>query len=124
MKSIKVLLVTLFTTFSMAVFAQSDSTSFKVAGNCGMCRNRIETSVKGPAVSMAHWDVDSKVMTIKFDRKKISAEQLQKKIAGVGHDTEKFKADKAVYDELPGCCLYDRVNNIKGKINEKDHAGH
>ena len=98
----------MFTFFTAATFAQSDSTSFKVAGNCGMCKKRIEGAVKGASVSGASWNVETKMMTIKFDPAKVTPEQLQKKVAAVGHDTEKFTADKAVYDKLPGCCLYDR----------------
>ena len=104
----KVFLVTLFTFFSAAAFAQSDSTSFKVSGNCGMCKKRIEGAVKGVSVSEANWNVETKMMTVKFDPAKITAEQLQKKVAAVGHDTEKFTAEKVVYDKLPGCCLYER----------------
>lgn len=124
MKSIKVLLVALITTFSITAFAQSDSTSFKVAGNCGMCKKRIEASVKGPAVSMANWNVKSKIMTVKFDSTKINPEQLQQKVAAVGHDTDKFTADKAVYDELPGCCLYDRAKGKAEDKKSKEHSGH
>ncbi|HEY0899745.1 MAG TPA: heavy-metal-associated domain-containing protein [Sphingobacteriaceae bacterium] len=109
----RVFLVTMFTFFTTAAFAQSDSTSFKVSGNCGMCKKRIEGAVKGAAVSEANWNVETKMMSVKFDPAKITAEQLQKKVAAVGHDTEKFTAEKAVYDKLPGCCLYDRKGGGK-----------
>lgn len=124
MRVIKVLLVSLLTTFAANVFAQSDSTSFKVAGNCGMCKKRIEASVKGPAVSMANWNVKTKIMVVKFDSARINPDLLQQKVAAVGHDTDKFTADKAVYDELPGCCLYDRTKDKKEDKKVKDHEGH
>lgn len=124
MKSIKVLLVCLITTFSISAFAQSDSTSFNVAGNCGMCKKRIEASVKGPSVSTANWNVKSKIMTVIFDSARISPDQLQKKVAAVGHDTDKFTADQAVYDGLPGCCLYDRTKGKAEDKKAKEHAGH
>ena len=124
MRVINVLLVSLLTTLSINVFAQSDSTSFKVYGNCGMCKKRIEASVKGSAVSMANWNVKSKIMVVKFDSAKINPDQLQQKVAAVGHDTDKFTADKAVYDELPGCCLYDRTKDKKDDKKIKDHEGH
>jgi len=108
MKSIKGLLVAMLTILSVTVFAQSDSTSFKAAGNCGMCKKRIEGSVKVPGVSLASWNVESKVMTVKFDSGKINPKQLQQQVAAAGHDTDLFTADQAVYDKLPGCCLYDR----------------
>ena len=112
MKSIKGLLVAMLTILSVTVFAQSDSTSFRAAGNCGMCKKRIEGSVKAAAVSFARWDVESKIMSVKFDASKITAKQLQQRVAAAGHDTDLFTADQTVYDELPGCCLYDR-NQLK-----------
>ena len=114
----------MLTILSITVFAQSDSTSFKAAGNCGMCKKRIEGSVKVPAVSLASWDVKSKIMTVRFDAAKINPKQLQQRVAAAGHDTDLFTADKAVYDELPGCCLYDR-NQLKAIEDEaKPQPGH
>jgi len=31
---------------------------------------------------------------------------ISKAIAKAGHDTDTYKADQAVYDQLPGCCKY------------------
>ena len=36
------------------------------------------------------------------------AADYEKKIAAVGHDTEKYLADDKVYEKLPGCCHYER----------------
>jgi hypothetical protein len=33
-------------------------------------------------------------------------DDIQKAIAQIGHDTEKFKAPDEVYNKLPECCLY------------------
>ena len=37
---------------------------------------------------------------------------IQKKIAEVGHDTEKYSADDKVYENLPGCCHYKRKKEL------------
>lgn len=82
---------------------------FKVYGNCGMCESRIEGAlavVKG--VHSADWNMDTKVVTVKYDDALISLDDIKKKVADVGHDTEKFRADDAVYKKLHGCCKYDR----------------
>lgn len=105
---------------SFTTIAQTKTDSFKVYGNCGMCEKRIEKAVRVEGVTSADWNVDSKIMKITYDAAKISNDQLQQKIAGVGHDTEKYMADNKVYEKLPGCCLYDRK-----KVNDKpDHPGH
>lgn len=83
----------------------------KVGGECEMCKDRIETAAKSvPGVEMANWEIDSKMLHLNFDSSKTSSDEIQKTIAKVGHDTEKFKAPDEVYKELPECCLYERFN--------------
>lgn len=82
---------------------------FMVYGNCGMCERRIEgalANVKG--VHSADWDMDTKVLTVQYDDEAISLDEIKKKVAAAGHDTDQFRAEKKVYDKLPGCCQYDR----------------
>ena len=62
-------------------------------------------------------------MTLNFDPRQITADQLHQKIAQVGHDTDNITADKAVYEKLPGCCLYDR-NMKTGNLKADSHKGH
>lgn len=81
----------------------------KVSGNCEMCKSRIEKAAKSvKGVIAANWDVDAKVIHLDFDSKVTSKREISKAIAHVGHDTELDKAPKAIYDDLPGCCLYSR----------------
>ena len=83
---------------------------FKVYGNCGMCKNRIEKSLKDiEDVSKASWDTNSKMITVTFNPHVISLEKIKKQIASVGHDVDGYKADDKVYNSLPGCCQYDRA---------------
>ena len=56
----------------------------------------------------ADWDSKTKMIAVTFDPSKTSVDALSKKLASVGHDTEKYKADDKVYDALPTCCHYDR----------------
>lgn len=81
-------------------------TKFKVFGNCNQCKTRIEKTLKIKEVKFAKWDKKSKFLTVAFNSEAMTVDSLQKLIASVGHDTEKFKAPDAVYNELPGCCLY------------------
>ncbi|MEJ2594475.1 MAG: heavy metal-associated domain-containing protein [bacterium] len=84
-------------------------TSFMVYGNCGMCEERIEkaaSQVKG--VVSADWDVDTKMLQLEYDKRIVKVNEVEKAIAAVGHDTENERAPDEVYNDLPGCCLYDR----------------
>ncbi len=83
--------------------------TFKVGGNCGMCKSRIEkaaTSLDG--VTAAEWNEESKMITVKYDAEKVSLTGIHDKIASVGHDTDKVKAKDEVYNSLHGCCKYER----------------
>ncbi|TAL64249.1 MAG: ATPase [Bacteroidetes bacterium] len=83
--------------------------SFKVWGNCGMCKDRIEKAAKAEGATNAAWDAKTKMVTVTFDPSKTNVDAISKKLASVGHDTEKYKADDKVYDGLPGCCKYERT---------------
>lgn len=118
MKAIKMLFTVaiLLVTVSFAS-AQSDKTqrtigikteTIKVSGTCSMDKRRIETaanSVEG--IKYSSWDEYTQVLTIKYSVfKKNAADNVQRKVASVGNDTEKFKADDSVYNNLPDCCHY------------------
>ena len=83
--------------------------TFKVWGKCDMCKTRIEKTVKAEGVTSAAWDVKTNMLTVTFDPAKTNKDALSKKLASVGHDTEKYKADDKVYNALPACCHYERV---------------
>ena len=83
--------------------------TFKVWGNCDLCKARIEKTVKTEGATSADWNVKTKMLTVTFDPAKTSVDAFGKKLVAVGHDTEKFKADDKAYNALPGCCKYPRV---------------
>ncbi len=78
-----------------------------VGGLCEMCKDRIETAAKSVSgVESANWEIDTKMLHLNFDSSKTNSDEIQKAVAKVGHDTEKFKASDEVYSKLPECCLY------------------
>ena len=96
-------------TFLVKNTPEGQEATFKVFGNCGMCENRIEGALKDvKGIQSADWNVDTKMLVVKFS-KDISVEDIQQKIATAGHDTGKYRAKDSVYNELPGCCQYDRA---------------
>jgi Cu(I)/Ag(I) efflux system membrane fusion protein len=83
------------------------NTIFNVSGNCEMCKERIETTAKAiTGVVSAEWNTSNKKLQVQFDDSKTNSDAIQKVIALVGHDTEKFKATDQAYNKLPACCLY------------------
>ena len=111
-----------FAMFSLAASAHEKTDSVKVYGNCEMCKTRIEKAAKLEGVKKADWNVDTKMLTVTYNADKVKLEDIQKSIAAVGHDTDKFSAEATVYKKLPGCCKYDRkAADIKAGDG---HAGH
>ncbi len=81
--------------------------TFKVEGNCEMCKERIETAAKSvTGVESANWEIDTKLIHITFNSSATSADSILKAIANAGHDNEKYRAPDIVYNKLPECCLY------------------
>ena len=84
--------------------------NLKVGGSCGMCKTRIEKTVKAiDGVTSAEWSLEKRELHIHFDSDKTNADEICKALAKVGHDTDKFKAEDSVYDALPGCCKYRTI---------------
>ncbi len=93
-------------TISTVAFAANKTENIKVSGNCESCKTRIEKAAKIPGVITSEWNQKTKVLTLVYDPTKVKSDDVQRKIAAVGHDTPKFKATTAVYNSLPGCCKY------------------
>lgn len=84
--------------------------TIKVAGNCDMCKERIEKVAKLVAgVSSAEWNATDKLLGITFDKDLTSLEKIEKAVADSGHDTDLFRAKDEVYNSLPECCKYVRT---------------
>ncbi len=83
--------------------------TFKVAGNCDMCKNTIETAANKKGISEAEWDKDTKVLKLTYDSQQTTADEVLKRIAYAGYDNEKFLSPDDAYAKLPECCHYDRL---------------
>ncbi len=116
MKTVVLSLMMMFLMGTMTLVAQEKNEKIKVYGKCEMCQNRIEKTVKGiDGVKTANWNIDTKMLSVTFDSKKTSDEAIEKAVASVGHDTDKFRADDKTYEALPPCCHYDRPAPLKKK---------
>jgi copper chaperone CopZ len=94
--------------------------TFKVFGNCGMCEKTIEGALKDvKGVDKADWNKETKMIEVVYHTHDISLDNIKKKIAEVGYDTEEYRASEKAYNDLPGCCQYERPETKK-----EDHSGH
>jgi copper chaperone CopZ len=112
MKSIKQLLMVmtllLSVTFASAQIKNKTTETVKINGNCGMCKKVIETAANVDKESKVVWNSTTKMATITYDTKKTTLDTILKRVANAGYDTPKFTAPTAVYNQLHGCCQYDR----------------
>ena len=44
-----------------------------------------------------------------YNSKKTSLDQIHKEISLLGHSTEKYKAPEEIYNTLPDCCRYETL---------------
>lgn len=117
-KSLSIILLVSLFSFSIAAQdkSQNKNESLKVQGLCSMCKTRIEKAAKIEGVESALWDSKTQLLTLNYNPSKTSADAVAKKVAGVGHDTEKYKAEDKVYNALPACCKY--------RSEKTSHEGH
>ncbi len=108
-KSVVMVCIALFTTnISTAQTKNLQTVDVKVYGNCGMCKKTIEKAGNVKGKSKAEWNAETATAKITIDSTKTSIDDVLKRIAAVGYDSEKFRAPDTVYENLHGCCQYDR----------------
>jgi len=108
MKSLKIFLVAAVCMVATAGYSQKTRTeSFKVAGECGMCKKKIEKSAKEAGATYAAWDMHTKILQVTYPAG-TEVSNIQQRIAEAGYDTPKFKATEEAYKSLDKCCQYDR----------------
>lgn len=119
MKSKKLNLIFIITLFSVAnIFAQiknAKTESVKIYGNCEMCESTIEKAGYSKKTSLVDWDKTTKLASITYDIKKTNRDEILKKIALNGYDSDTYLAPDNAYFKLPDCCKYERVNKAIAK---------
>lgn len=82
--------------------------TFKVWGNCEKCKVTIENSCAADGVIEKNWNIESTLMTVKFDTTKITLDHIQQLIANSGYDNDGYYGDDYAYGKLAACCQYER----------------
>ncbi len=87
----------------------TSTATFKVEGTCEMCKEKIEANAKAHlGVKKANYNLEKKELNVTYVAAQITPDVLQKDIAAIGYDTDKYKATDAAYKALPGCCKYKK----------------
>jgi len=107
-----------------AQIKNAQTISARVSGNCGMCETTIEKAGNVKKEAQVEWDKDKQIATITYDPHKTDPDQVLKRIALAGYDNEKYLAPEETYNNLHGCCQYERSIVANDKNQEEAHAGH
>jgi copper chaperone CopZ len=107
--SIIVLVGLLSITPTTAQIKNSKTIQTKIYGNCNMCRSRIAEAGSIKNVVRVEWNPENKIASITYDSAKTTTQEIERRIALAGHDSDNFLAPDKVYDALPTCCRYDRI---------------
>lgn len=110
-KSLLKIMIAITVLLSTTINAQTKNTKteeVKVSGNCGMCKKTIEKAGNIKDIAKVVWNKETKIATVTYDESKTNKEEIAKRIALAGYDSELVKAKDEDYDNLPGCCQYDR----------------
>ena len=84
-------------------------TTFKVFGNCGMCKSTIETTLSGmEGITYADYNVDDQALHVAFNSLTINLNEIKSALAEVGYDSDSHKATDEAYEQLHSCCKYER----------------
>lgn len=118
-------MVATFVLLSITINAQiknSKTETVKIYGNCGMCETNIEKAGTIKRVAKVDWNQETQMATLTYDTAKTNQDEILKRIALAGYDSDKFLAPDDVYNNLHGCCQYDRVAKVPVKEEVKTEA--
>lgn len=100
----KKILLTLLIAATLGVYAKNVTQQILVKGECDMCKAKIEKALDIPGVSFAEWNLETKVLTVRYNDKKVSEDQIYATISGLGYATDKTEANTAAQQKLDKCC--------------------
>ena len=86
----------------------ADTLRIMTSAVCGQCKDRIERNMtfeKG--IKDVTLDLDTKIVTIRYNPKSTTPDQIRRKISKLGYDADDVPADSVAYKKLPACCKKD-----------------
>lgn len=117
--SSKILMAVIILPFLVACSPQIKNTTtetVKIYGNCGMCEATIEKAGNLKNVAKVDWNKETKMATLTYDAKQTNRDEILKRIALSGYDSDEFLAPNEAYGNLAGCCQYERTNLTVAKM--------
>ncbi len=113
-------------TMTKAQIRNAQTESAMIYGNCEICERSIEKAGSVKRIASVDWDKDTKEAVLTYDTSKTNRDEILKRIALAGYDSDQFLAPDEVYSQLPECCQYERINKTEAISTEssEDHSMH
>mgnify|MGYP000846676597 CR=1 FL=1 len=89
---------------TLGVSAKTITKQILVKGECGMCKEKIDKALDMPGVSFAEWNAETKMLTVRYNDKKVTEDKLHETISTLGYATDKMEANKDGQGKLDKCC--------------------
>lgn len=134
MKLLKYLMTAIIMLSLTAVNAQiknAKTASVKIYGNCDACKNYIEKAGNIKKIARVEWNQAVNMAMLTYNSKKTNQEEILKRIAIAGFDSDQFLAPEEAYAKLPACCQYERIYKPMAKMEAphqdmvaEDHSNH
>jgi mercuric ion binding protein len=115
MKKLTCMIVSIILTVTLASAQTVDTKNqnlaeikIKTSAVCDMCKTTLEKAMayeKG--VKESSLDVNSKILTVKYNPQKTTPEKIKKAVTQAGYDADGMPADPKSYDNLNACCKKD-----------------
>ena len=104
----KYLVFILAFTFAGSMYAQeatAGKATIQTSAECGSCKTRLEETLNyTKGVKFAELNLADKKLTVGYNPKKISLDDIRKIISETGYDADKVKANPKSVEKLPACC--------------------
>jgi copper chaperone CopZ len=107
MKTLKIIITGLIILVSTSVYGQKNLKTIEIqtSAQCEMCKDRIENAlVYAKGIKNAVLNLDTKIVTVTFNIKKTSEDQIIKILTDLGYDAANQKGNQDAYKNLPNCC--------------------
>ena len=85
--------------------SKKQTVEIKTSAVCNMCKKTLEKELDYDIfVQSSTLDVNSKVLTVVFDSRKTSADNIRKAVTETGYDADGKPAQERAYNRLDDCC--------------------
>ncbi|HWV31206.1 copper chaperone CopZ [Dyadobacter sp. BE34] len=99
------IITALFLGLNIAYADGTKEVKIKTSAICEMCKARIERNLGlSKGVKESNLDLSNKVITVKYNPDKTTAEAIKATINKTGYDADELPANEKAHDKLPNCC--------------------